>query len=194
MALLQLHCSRWLRLALFAQCRHDACACQCRLALLLAAGTEGAARKGHSRVRHFGGVVALPVIKRRVCVPWQIRYSAVLVHVVVVVRVQILKENGVLGHQNPKKFLASQGRRSQGHRRSGLRTVHDFVIAFGSPRPRRTRCRRIEVVGAITEASSDTKRGQRAALRLGTGTHRRSGGRPDLAPHVLDPQTLAQRG
>ena len=26
-----LHCSHWLRLAMFAQCRHDACACQSRL-------------------------------------------------------------------------------------------------------------------------------------------------------------------
>ena len=37
------------------------------LDLLLAAGTEGAARKGHFRVRAFGGVVAYPVIKQRVC-------------------------------------------------------------------------------------------------------------------------------
>ena len=40
-----------------------------RLDLLLAAGTEGAARKGHFRVRGFGGVVAYPVIKQRVCAP-----------------------------------------------------------------------------------------------------------------------------
>ena len=39
------------------------------LDLLLAAGTEGAARKGHFRVRAFGGVVAYPVIKQRVCAP-----------------------------------------------------------------------------------------------------------------------------
>ena len=39
------------------------------LGLLLAAGTEGAARKGHFRVRAFGGVVAYPVIKQRVCAP-----------------------------------------------------------------------------------------------------------------------------
>ena len=37
------------------------------LDLLLAAGTEGAARKGHFCVRAFGGVVAYPVIKQRVC-------------------------------------------------------------------------------------------------------------------------------
>ena len=40
-----------------------------RLDLLLAAGTEGAARKGHFRVRAFGGVVVYPVIKQRVCAP-----------------------------------------------------------------------------------------------------------------------------
>ena len=39
------------------------------LDLLLAAGTEGAARKGHFCVRAFGGVVAYPVIKQRVCAP-----------------------------------------------------------------------------------------------------------------------------
>ena len=39
------------------------------LDLLLAVGTEGAARKGHFRVRAFGGVVAYPVIKQRVCAP-----------------------------------------------------------------------------------------------------------------------------
>ena len=46
------------------------------LDLLLAAGTEGAARKGHFRVRAFGGVVAYPVIKQRVCAPCDVRVVA----------------------------------------------------------------------------------------------------------------------
>ena len=47
---------------------------------------------------------------------------------------------------------------------------------------RRTRCRRIEVVGAVTEASSDIKGGQRTALRLGTGTYRGHNVRRSVAP------------
>ena len=58
------------------------------LDLLLAAGTEEAARKGHFCVRAFGGVVAYPAIKQRVCAPCD----------VVVARcrscAQKLKENG----------------------------------------------------------------------------------------------------
>ena len=50
---------------------------------------------------------------------------------------------------------------------------------------RRTRCRRIEVVGAVTEASSDIKGGQRTALRLGTGTYRGSDGPPRSRPAKL---------
>ena len=69
MAVLQLHCSRPLRVL----CLHSAntvrAYANAGLDLLLAAGTEGAAQKGHFRVRAFGGVVAYPVIKQRVCAP-----------------------------------------------------------------------------------------------------------------------------
>ena len=68
-AVLQLHCSRLLRVL----CLHSAntmhAYANAGLDLLLAAGTEGAARKGHFCVRAFGGVVAYPVIKQRVCAP-----------------------------------------------------------------------------------------------------------------------------
>ena len=69
-AVLQLHCSRLLRVS---RCLHSAntmrAYANAGLDLLLAAGTEGAARKGHFCVRAFGGVVAYPVIKQRVCAP-----------------------------------------------------------------------------------------------------------------------------
>ena len=57
------------------------------LDLLLAAGTEGAAQKGHFCVRAFGGVVAYPVIKQRVCAPCDV--------VLWPSCAQKLKENGI---------------------------------------------------------------------------------------------------
>ena len=67
MAVLQLHCSRPLRPARLHSVNTMRAYANAGLDLLLAAGTEGAARKGHFRVRAFGGVVAYPVIKQRVC-------------------------------------------------------------------------------------------------------------------------------
>ncbi len=86
MAVLQLHCSRPLRVLRLHSANTMRAYANAGLDLLLAAGTEGAARKGHFRVRAFGGVVAYPVIKQRVCAPCD----------VVVARscAQKLKENG----------------------------------------------------------------------------------------------------
>ena len=76
MAVLQLHCSRLLRVLVCTVPTRCVRMPYAGLDLLLAAGTEGAARKGHFRVRAFGGVVVYPVIKQRVCAPCDMWLSA----------------------------------------------------------------------------------------------------------------------
>ena len=78
------------------------------LHLLMATGTVGAARKGHSRDRHFAGYSQLyPLSPDRVL---RLRVRPYTQHRRPFARVSIFNEIGIYDPQNPIFFLASQGR------------------------------------------------------------------------------------